>query len=191
MGRIVRRNNSHCNTGHPCHPLRRSLPLQAVMTVMRLHVYVASHADADETPEDQFRLRQAFGCRRGNRCRRCYATYMRCYRQRKRSLAMQRFAAAVAKETDFRRVSNLCDEMFRRFGGVAAFAKLWVNEVKAAAAKQAGTSRAIKSMLAVLNLQAMVQPHQAANPYSELTDEQLREVLQFKIHSACRDDIQF
>ncbi len=146
------------------------------------------YACGDEQPVDQFRLRRAAGSAREGRCRRCYNCSMRHYRHQKRSAALQAFASAVAKEHNFRRIERLCEAMFRRFGGPEGFAAVWSGEIKAAAASGTGKPRAIKAMLAVLNLQALVQLHEPTNPFSELTDDQLREVLEHRMRDLLRDD---
>jgi hypothetical protein len=143
-------------------------------------------ACGDELPLDRFRLRRATGVSRDNRCRGCYNRWMRDYRRTRRSESLQAFAAAVAKETSFRRVEQLCDQMFRRFGGVGEFAKLWVSEIKAAGQTKRGTPRALKAMLAIANMQALVQLNERPSSFSELSYDQLREVMERKLADLLR-----
>lgn len=137
-----------------------------------------------QLPVNQFRLRRAAGPARETRCRDCYNRWMRDYRRTKRSAAFQAFSAAVAREQSVRRIEQLCESMFRRFGGPERFADVWASEIKATLASGGGKPRAIKAMLAVMELQAFVEGHEPGNPYAQLTDDELREVLRYKLQDS-------
>jgi DNA repair protein RadC len=106
---------------------------------------------------------------------------MRDYRRQKRSAALRVYAAAVAKETDFHRVQRLSDQLIQQFGGTHKLAKALVREIKAASGTGLGRARAIKGLLAVMNLAALCELNQPPSPLTELSDEELREVLQHKL----------
>ena len=107
-------------------------------------------------PIEEFRLRSRATGARACDCRLCHNEYERVRRASKRtgtrSNEIFRWATAVKRQRDDRRLGLLVQGMIARLGGVDAFADLWVQEMRSAMSQRDGWRRSLDCFVAILRL---------------------------------------
>src|SRR5262245_6526387 len=106
-----------------------------------------------EQPVDNFRKRAKSSERRHSYCYTCQNGYRRQRQAVKRRGELHQFSQLLASgRLDNCAVVKLCDEMFKRFGGVQGFASTWKRELDAAMQEKPGQRFILNSLTSVLRL---------------------------------------
>src|SRR5262245_19756270 len=135
------------------------------------------------TPDAPTAIGRAFCCRgcgqdqpRSGYCRECRRKYQRQYRRRNRSSAMHKYAEALAKVDDLRKVKALAVAMIRRFNGVENIADAWKREFDYVTQTAPGSRRAWNYIASLLNYMRFAEDNPPKPNLAALTDEELDEL---------------